>query len=298
MYGCVLRHLASWVGVKFRTFQFVTHFSQTADRVFATEWSAANFYARKRRHGHGTVRFRTHTFARAGKIDLKSNKDEEPHVKLLLGRYTVYFLLLFGLGLRSYQQTHQWHSMILGMGVFAALLAFTVIVTRRNLRLMRLSTNMDRVERHLRHYRRRPFHGFIYAMARHDFDTARKCAAKHRDPQRRAISFASIAIAEKKGEEAQRWIAEIVNPEVKHYLLALRALTVRDWEGYYAARNKISDEHTLLILSAEEAFAHDDMKTAQTLGQQAIDLTRGVNRYILAKSLATSTRSPNRTKYF
>lgn len=234
----------------------------------------------------------------AGKINTDARRDEESHVNRLIVRYTVYFLLLFGLGLWSYRETHQWNLMILGMGVLGALLAFTVIVTKRNLRLMRLSTNMNRVERHLRQYRRRPFHGFIYAMARHDFASARKYAARHRDPQRRAISFAALATAEMNGEDAKRWIAEIANPEAKHYLLALQALTVRDWEGYHAARAKVCDEHTLLILSAEEAYARGDMTTAQTLGQQAIDQARGLNRYALVKSLESSTQSPNRTKYF
>ncbi len=43
--------------------------------------------------------------------------------KVLIIRYVIWFMLLFGVGLWSYFLTHQWRQMIIGMPAY-----FTVVV--------------------------------------------------------------------------------------------------------------------------------------------------------------------------
>lgn len=127
---------------------------------------------------------------------------------------------------------------------------------------------------------------------------ARKLAVKRRDPVRRAQYLASIALAEEKWDEAAEWINQIRNPAVKPYFLALKALQDSNWDAFYEAKAAVKDKVSLLVLDVEEAYEHGDLQTAEKLGQQAIDIAKGVQKYVLAKGLELSERNPNRTSYF
>lgn len=125
----------------------------------------------------------------------------------MLHRFGIWFVVLFGLGLADYFQTHQWFQMTISMTIFCGVVLFTLFAMWLNIRIIRHSTNMEQIERLLRRRRKRPVLGCLYAIVRQDYVTARKLAAEEafaRDDIARADELGQAVIDRAKG--LQRYV--------------------------------------------------------------------------------------------
>lgn len=219
-------------------------------------------------------------------------------MKAMLVRFGLWFVILFATGVWGYSLTHQWSQMIMPMAVFCVIFVFTLGAWRYNLRLIRHSTNVNQIDRFLRRRKKRPFAGYLYASVHHDYATARKLAARIPNPQQRMKSLVDIAISLRQWDEAEALLAQIDDEEYKNNISPIMALIQRDWDRFYELKANVKDGLLVLALETDEAFARGDIDKADRLGQEVIERSKGLQKYIFAKGLEISRANPNRETYF
>jgi len=107
-----------------------------------------------------------------------------------------------------------------------------------------------------------------------------------------------VALSLKRWSEVDELLAKIDDEEYRTWTLAYMALLQRDWERFEALKPLVKNELHRLLLEAEEAFVHGDMDIANQLGREALEMSKGLEYYVLAKGLEISQSNPNRESYF
>lgn len=219
-------------------------------------------------------------------------------MKALYIRIGILFGIDFTGGVILWSLTHQWSAFIVPATAFTAGLAIYAGSWRHHLYIVKRSTDVDQIDRHLRRRKKHPLVGTLYATVYQDYPTAERLAGRIRQSETRVKMLVAVASAVERWDELDKLLEEVPDEGYKTYYWALFALKQREWQRFDELKARLRDSPNVRILEAEEAFARGDLEGADRMGQEAINHTEGLARWSLVKGLETSRAYPQRVTYF
>jgi hypothetical protein len=108
----------------------------------------------------------------------------------------------------------------------------------------------------------------------------------------------SIPIENNQLEEAIKTANEIKKDQIRHYYLALIALIQGNLESFQQMKKEVKHKGLKYVLEAEAAFKQWNVEEAERLGNLAISSSRGLQKYILVKSLERQQNNKYRRSFF
>lgn len=172
-----------------------------------------------------------------------------------------------------------------------------VILIGKDLYLLKFSTNMNAVERYVKHSKQ-PYYRFLYAYL-HDNDAeAEKELAKITSDKLRAYISILVELHRGNYDLVENTLDQINSKEHRHYYSAHLSLLKNNQNAYKQHRAEIKNRIYQLSLDAEEAYQQGNMAEAEQYGQRAIAESKGVQKYLMIKTLEKNKRNQHRTSYF
>lgn len=202
------------------------------------------------------------------------------------------------LGIWLLKKQHQPHDPVIEFiyimgGTFIFGLAAALVYS---LYVFYLSNNMEHVENLIGRLK-----SPLYVALRHslkgEYRQVRTILPKIKNPSTRAYVEGMLLLEEQDVDKAESVINSIKIVSLKNHLLAAIAIAKRDWERFNELKSKLKPG-IKFSLEAEEAFRKGDVDRARELGNYAIANSKGLQRYILIKSLERQEKNPDRRSYF
>ncbi|GED72712.1 hypothetical protein BRE01_64140 [Brevibacillus reuszeri] len=176
------------------------------------------------------------------------------------------------------------------------IIVFAILVGK-NVYILKLSTNMNTVERYVKNSKH-PYYRFLYAYL-HDNDAdAEKELAKITSDKLRAYITILVELGRGNYDLVEKNLDKIHSKEHRDYYSAHLALLKNNQDVYNEHRSGVKNRIYQLSLDAEMAYQQGNTVEAERFGQQAIAESKGVQRYLMIKTLEKNKRNPNRNSYF
>lgn len=167
--------------------------------------------------------------------------------------------------------------------------------------IMFLTQNIKFVDRFIHNKKNHPYYALLIVMVNGDVEVAENELNRIKSVFYEQVRVsAQTWIFMEKGyiEEAKRTAEKIKNKNARNHYLANIALVEENWEVFDQAKSMVKHPGLRYALEAELAFNKGDMEQAQKLGDLAISASRGLQKYILVKSLERQSKNPNRKTFF
>lgn len=172
-----------------------------------------------------------------------------------------------------------------------------VILIGKDLYILKFSTNMNTVERYVKNSKH-PYYRFLYAYL-HDNDAeAEKELAKITSDKLRAYITILVELGHGNYDLVEKNLDKIHSKEHRDYYSAHLALLKNNQDAYNQHRSEIKNRIYQMSLDAEVAYHQGKMAEAEQYGQQAIAESKGVQKYLMIKTLEKNKRNPHRNSYF
>lgn len=179
-------------------------------------------------------------------------------------------------------------------------IALVVVIVGYHAYVLFWTKNIQIVEAYLKKRKKQPYYALMLALANGDLEKAERYAeqltGKYEEARKSAL--ANIQIEKNQLEEAADIANEIKNDTVRYYNQALVALMQGKEEQFAQAKNNVANRVLRYVLEAEKAFRQGDKKEAEQLGHLAISSARGLQKYVLVRSLERQQKNPNRHSFF
>ncbi|WP_312113410.1 hypothetical protein [Brevibacillus reuszeri] len=176
------------------------------------------------------------------------------------------------------------------------IIVFAILVGK-NVYILKFSTNMNTVERYVKNSKH-PYYRFLYAYL-HDNDAdAEKELAKITSDKLRVYITILIELGRGNYDLVEKNLNKFHSKEHRDYYSAHLALLKNSQDVYNEHRSGVKNRIYQLSLDAEMAYQQGNTVEAERFGQQAIAESKGVQRYLMIKTLEKNKRNPNRNSYF
>ncbi len=162
-------------------------------------------------------------------------------MKALYIRLGILFGIDFTDGVILWSLTHQWSAFIVPAAAFAAGLAIYVGSWRNHLYIVKRSTDVDQIDRHLRRRKRNPVVGTLYAIVHQDYPTAERLASRIRQSETRVKMQVAVASAVERWDELDKLMEEVPDEGYKTYYQALFALKQREWPRFNRIKGTVGE---------------------------------------------------------
>lgn len=183
---------------------------------------------------------------------------------------------------------------LIGLALVVVLLLLAPI-----LHALRFSRNADRVEAFLRRSQAKSvFYRLSLDAAYGNFDEVERLIPRLRNRQAQASMRAMLHLERRQLAQARAEANNLRSAVQRNYGLALIAVCEEDWDSF--AKYKAGTRHPKLIpvLEAEAAFKQGRPEEADRFGRLAIEAARGLQLFLLVRSLERQERNPERRTYF
>lgn len=160
--------------------------------------------------------------------------------------------------------------------------------------------NVNLVEGYVKKRIKHPYYALTRALVHKQFEQAEQYAEQLKKGYEEAKKLALVHIYIEKGEleEAERVANDIQNETARYYNQALIALLRGQEDRFENLKQKVKKHPFCYVLEAERAFRNGDQKEAERYGNLAISTSRGLQRYVLVRSLEHQQNHPNRQTFF
>ncbi|GED59502.1 hypothetical protein ABER61_15490 [Brevibacillus formosus] len=176
------------------------------------------------------------------------------------------------------------------------LIAFVILIGK-DLYIFKFSSNMNTVERYVKNSKQ-PYYRFLYAYLHDNEAEAEKELVKLTSDKLRAYITVVVELHRDNYDLVENALGKIDSSEHRHYYSAHLALLKNNQDDYNQHRSAIKNRIYQLLLDAEVAYHQGNMAEAEQYGQLAIAKSKGVQKYLLIKTLEKSKRSQHRNSYF
>jgi uncharacterized membrane protein len=160
--------------------------------------------------------------------------------------------------------------------------------------------NVDLVEKYIEKRKKHPYYAAILEIVNGNFERAEHFAnqlcGRYKEVQKSVLVH--IQIENNQLEEAIKTANEIKNHNIRYYNFALVALMRGNFEYFQQMKNEVKHKGLKYVLEAEAAFKQGNVEEAERLGNLAISSSRGLQRYILVKSLKRQQNNKHRRSFF
>ncbi|MGG4448984.1 hypothetical protein [Brevibacillus porteri] len=175
-------------------------------------------------------------------------------------------------------------------------IAFGILIGK-DLYIFKFSTNMNTVERYVKHSKQ-PYYRFLYAYLHDNEAEAEKELAKMTSDKLRAYITIVVELHRGNYDLVEKALGKIDSSEHRHYYSAHIALLKNDQDAYNQHRAEIKNRIYQLSLDAEVAYHQGNMAEAELCGQLAIAESKGIQKYLMIKTLDKNKRNLHRNSYF
>jgi hypothetical protein len=166
--------------------------------------------------------------------------------------------------------------------------------------IMFFTKNVNLVEKFINIRKKHPYYSLLIAIANKKYDQAEQYVKRLGliYNQIKVSIKAGIQIENKQLDEAEETIQKIKNHNIRNYNLALLALSKRELGLFETFKSQVKHKGLQYALDAELAYIRGKMEEAEKFGELAISSSRGLQKWLLVKSLEHQRNNEDRQSFF
>jgi hypothetical protein len=164
---------------------------------------------------------------------------------------------------------------------------------------LNITQNVDKVELLLNRSRvKNSIYALMLDVANGDFDAAERHIPLIRNKQVQLSALISLHLERQEIEQARSNIDNVQFSSNRNYFKALIAITENDWDRVEEFQAGIRNKALRYVIDAEAAFKRGNYEVSEQAGRLALANAKGLQKFVLLRSLERQESNHLRRTYF
>ncbi len=183
--------------------------------------------------------------------------------------------------------------------LFCLFISLFLLFSIPTLYTLYFSQNVDKVELFLNRSKvKNSIYALMLEVANGNFDEVERLIPLIRNKQVQLSALISLHLERQEIAQARSKVDDVKFSSNRNYFKALIAISENDWDRAEEFQAGIRNKAMRYVIDAEAAFKRGNHEESERAGRLALASAKGLQKFVILRSLERQERNPNRRTYF